>query len=142
MTDDTLRSVTLRRTEAGRFVATNARGVELPLGTAEDVFSPVELLLAAMAGCTALDVDTLTARRAEAESFEVEARGHKIKDEGGNRLTDLEVIFRVRFPEGDTGDHAREMLPDLVKRSHDRWCTVSRTVELGTQVTARVEQVE
>ena len=67
----------------------------------------MELLLAGLAGCTALDVDTLTARRAEAESFEVEARGHKIKDEGGDRMTDLEVIFRVRFPAGETGDHAR-----------------------------------
>lgn len=139
MSDDTLRTVTLRRTESGRFVATNQRGVELPLGTGEDVFTPVELLLAGIAGCTGLDVDTLTSRREEAESFEIEARAHKIKDEGGNRLTDIEVIFRVRFPEGDTGDHAREMLPDLVKRSHDRWCTVSRTVELGTQVTTRIE---
>ena len=142
MSDDSLRSVTLRRTEPGRFIATNQHGVELPLGTGEDVFTPVELLLAGLAGCTALDVDTLTARRAEAESFDVEARGHKIKDEGGNRMTDLEVIFRVRFPAGETGDHARELLPDLVKRSHDRWCTVSRTIELGTQVTARVEPVE
>jgi putative redox protein len=139
MSDDTLRTVTLRRTKSGRFVAINQRGVELPLGTGEDVFTPVELLLAGIAGCTGLDVDTLTSRRAEAESFEIEARAHKIKDEGGNRLTDIEVIFRVRFPEGDTGDHAREMLPDLVKRSHDRWCTVSRTVELGTQVTTRIE---
>jgi len=45
----------------------------------------------------------------------------------------------VRFPEGDGGDAAREMLPKLVKRSHDEWCTVSRTVELGTKVTATVD---
>jgi hypothetical protein len=49
------------------------------------------------------------------------------------------VRFRVRFPEGDGGDAAREMLPKLVKRSHDEWCTVSRTVELGQQVSTTVE---
>ena len=42
-------------------------------------------------------------------------------------------------PEGEGGDAAREMLPKMVQRSHDEWCTVSRTVELGTTVTATVE---
>ncbi len=63
----------------------------------------------------------------------------KVKDEHGNHLQDIEVTFRVRFPEGEGGDAAREMLPKLVKRSHDEWCTVSRTVELGAEVTARIE---
>ncbi len=34
-------------------------------------FTPVELLLAAIAGCSAIDVDYLTARRAEPDAFEV-----------------------------------------------------------------------
>jgi uncharacterized OsmC-like protein len=31
------------------------------------------------------------------------------------------------------------MLPKMVQRSHDEWCTVSRTIELGATVTAKVE---
>jgi uncharacterized OsmC-like protein len=31
-------------------------------------------------------------------------------------------------------------MPDVVKKSHDRLCTVSRTVELGTPVTPHIEQ--
>ena len=40
--------VTLQRTATGRYVATNARGVQLELGSDDDVFSPVEVLLAAI----------------------------------------------------------------------------------------------
>jgi uncharacterized OsmC-like protein len=86
-----------------------------------------------------VDVDTVTTRRAEPEQFEIEVTADKVKDEHGNHLQDIEVRFRVRFPEGDGGDAAREMLPKLVKRSHDEWCTVSRTVELGQQVSTTVE---
>ena len=58
---------------------------------------------------------------------------------GGNRMEELSVTFRLKFPEGDGGDAARALLPDIVQRSHDRLCTVSRTVELGTPVAARIE---
>ncbi|MGH3679549.1 MAG: OsmC family protein [Natronosporangium sp.] len=139
MSEQTLRSVMLRRTAAGRFVATNVRGVELALGTGEDTFSPVELLLAAIAGCTAIDVDTLTSRRAEPDGFELRATGDKVRAPKGNQLENLEVVFRVRFPDGEAGDAARAVLPEVVARSHDRLCTVSRTIELGTPVTPRIE---
>ena len=101
---------------------------------------PVELLLTAIAGCTAIDVDILTSRRAEPDSFIVEADAEKVRDEKGrNLLTDITVTFRIRFPAGEGGDAARTLLPDAVQRSHERLCTVSRTVELGTAVTPRIE---
>lgn len=135
---DTLRTVSLRRTQAGQFIATNARGIELRIG-GEHNFSPVELLLAALAGCTGADVDALTSRRSEPERFEVEARGDKIRDESGNRMENLEVVFRVRFPDDDGGDAARAVLPDMVAKSHDRLCTVSRTVERPTPIKTLIE---
>ncbi|CAN7214662.1 OsmC family protein [Terrabacter sp. LjRoot27] len=134
-----LRRVTLTRDSVGRYTARNDRGGSISLSSGTDELSPVELLLAAIAGCTAVDVDTVTTRRAEPEQFEIEVTADKVKDEHGNHLEDIEVRFRVRFPEGDGGDAAREMLPKLVKRSHDEWCTVSRTVELGTKVATSVE---
>ena len=134
-----LRRVTLTRDSVGRYTARNDRGGSISLSSGTDELSPVELLLAAIAGCTAVDVDTVTTRRAEPEQFEIEVTADKVKDEHGNHLEDIEVRFRVRFPEGDGGDAAREMLPKLVRRSHDEWCTVSRTVELGTRVATSVE---
>jgi putative redox protein len=49
------------------------------------------------------------------------------------------MTFRVRFPDGEAGDRARALLPDAAKKSHDRLCTVSRTVELGTPIADRIE---
>ena len=63
--------------------------------------------------------------------------GIKVRDEQGNHIEDLEVTFRVRFPEGADGDRAREMLPRAIAQSHDRLCSVSRTVQIGTPVTMR-----
>ena len=46
----------------------------------------------------------------------------------------IEVVFDVVFPEGEAGDAARTVLPVAITKSHDRLCTVSRTVELGTPI--------
>jgi len=137
---DPHRSVTITRTSAGRYTAVNGRGGVLDFGTGDvDDFTPVELLLTAIGGCTAVDVDILTTRRAEPESFVVKVDGDKVRDEGGSRMEELSVTFRVKFPAGEGGDAARALLPDAMARSHDRLCTVSRTVELGTPVATRIE---
>ncbi len=136
MTDDTLRTVRIERTALGRYEIRNVRGGTLSLGGGEGTdFTPVELLLAAIGGCTAADVDYITSKRAEPVRFSVTVTGDKIRDaEHGNHLEHLEVTFDIGFPEGSDGDAAREALPRAVQRSHDRLCTVSRTVEIGTPV--------
>ena len=137
---DSRRSISVTRTSAGRYTAANGRGGTLDFGTGDVTdFTPVELFLAAIGGCTAVDVDIFTTRRAEPESFVVEVGGNKVRDEGGNRMEELSVTFRVKFPDGEGGDAARALMPEAVQRSHDRLCTVSRTVELGTPVDTRIE---
>jgi len=140
MSADPHRSVSITRTSAGRYTAVNGRGGTLNFGTGDvNDFTPVELFLAAIGGCTAVDVDIFTTRRSEPDSFVVEVGGDKVRDEGGNLMEDLSVTFRLAFPHGEGGDAARALLPEAVQRSHDRLCTVSRTVELGTPVTTRIE---
>ncbi|MGN6752067.1 MAG: OsmC family protein [Intrasporangium sp.] len=139
MTDQDLRRVTLTRDSLGRYTVRNGRGGSITTSSGTEELSPVELLLAGIAGCTAVDVDTVTTRRAEPDSFEIEVTADKVRDEQGNHLKDIEVTFRVRFPEGEGGDAAREILPTMVRRSHEEFCTVSRTVMLGATVTAHVE---
>ncbi len=127
-------AVRLERTSLGTYVARNPLGAEIEMGPAsKDHLSPVELLLAAIAGCSAVDVDHMTSRRAEPESFVVEATGTKVTD-GGNYLTDITVTFRLQFPAGDAGDQARQRIDVAMRRSHEVDCTVSRTVELGSPV--------
>ena len=135
------RSVTLTRTSAGKFIATNARGGTMEFGSGGDSdFTPVELLLTAIAGCSAIDVDIFTSRRSEPEEFTVVAEGDKLRDEQGNHMGPIDVTFTVRFPEGEAGDAARKVYPETVHLSHDRLCTVSRTVLLPTPVQMHVEE--
>lgn len=141
MSDDTARSVTMSRTGLGQYTVTNVRGGTIDIGMGDGAdFTPVELLLAAIGGCSAVDVDLLTSRRAEPVTFTVDVTGDKVRDAAGaNRMENLAVTFRVAFPDGDTGDAARQALPRAVQMSHDRLCTVSRTVETGTPVATTAE---
>lgn len=139
MNTDNLRTVDLTRTGASAYEATNVRGGAIRIGSGETAdFTPVELLLAAAAGCSAIDVDMLTTRLAEPTDFDVVAAGEKVRDEEGSHLASVRVEFTVRFPEGEDGDRARDRLPDAVAKSRDRLCTVSRTVALPTTVTFEI----
>ena len=136
MTDDTLRSVELTRIGPARFKATNARGGETFFGTGgvDPDFTPIELLLTAIAGCSALDVEAITHKRTSSTTFDVHAEGHKVRDAAGNHLTGIRVSFDIAFPEGPDGDAARERVQSAIEMSRDRLCTVSRTVQLGEDV--------
>lgn len=127
--------ISLHRLATGVYEARNARGGSIMLSTGGSAdFTPTELLLTAIAGCAAIDIDLITGRRAEPEEFSAVSGGTVTKGEGGNILNDIEVTYTVRFPEGEAGDRAREMLPVATQQSHDRLCTVGRTVERGTPV--------
>lgn len=95
------RSTTLTRRALGAYTATNARGGTVAVGGGEDEFTAVELLLAGIAACTAVDVDHLTSRRAEPDDFEIRVDAQKVADEQGNHLQDVVVTFRIRYPEGE-----------------------------------------
>jgi uncharacterized OsmC-like protein len=133
------RSVEITRLSLGEYEAVNPRGgrIRFASGSREE-FTPIELLLAAIAGCSAADVDYITVKRSEPVTFDVHVRGDKVRDDTGNRLEDIRITLDVRFPEGEAGDAAREILPSAVQRSHDRLCTVTRTVEIGTPVSVEV----
>ena len=133
MADDTRRSVQIERVGLGTFRATNAKGASITVGGEGDL-TAVELLLAALAACSGADVDHITSKRAEPTRFRAVASGDKIRDEKGNRLINLTLTFEVEFPEGAEGDEARAALPRAIEKSHNRLCTVSRTVETGTPI--------
>jgi uncharacterized OsmC-like protein len=129
------REVRIERIGQHRYKATNRRGGVVTLGSGADPdFTPVELLLAAIAGCSAVDVDMITGKRVAPEVFRVLSEGLKVRDEDGNRLADLKVTFEVTFPDGEDGDRARAMIPRAIGQSRDRLCSVGRTVKLGTPV--------
>ncbi|WP_026819912.1 OsmC family protein [Arthrobacter castelli] len=132
--DPSLRSVELSRLATGHYRARNADGAELEFGQGEGLLSPVELMLAAIAGCSSIDVDTATSRSAEPTEFQVGATAHKVTEDGANRMDDINLSFNLAFGDDDGGRKAASMVQRLVELSHDKYCTVSRTVERGTAV--------
>ena len=142
MSGNSHRAVTLSRLSRLHFQATNSRGGTLSFGDSKaGEFSPIELLLVAIAGCTAMDVDAITVKRSEPSRFQLNCSGQYTKDRHGNRLTGIEVDFDVEFPDTEGGVAAADVLEIAIRRSHDRLCTVTRTVELPTPVGARLHGV-
>ena len=139
-TDETLRSVELTRLEQGRYRVTNARGGTLELGQ-----GTTSSCSARSSCCSprspAAPRSTSTSSPPSAPSrprFDVRMSGDKVRDELGNRLVDLLLELDVEFPDDEAGQAAHDVLPRAVRQSHDRLCTVSRTVEIGTPVKVRV----
>ena len=137
MSEGNDRRVDIERLEKGVYEAVNPRGGRLRFGTDQGTdFTPVELLLAAIAGCTAIDVDFITSKRGEPERFTATVTAVKVRDETGNRLEDIALELDLAFADDEGGTAAREIAPSALQRSHERLCTVSRTVERGTSVRA------
>ncbi len=114
----------------GSMSALNTRGGELPIGTGWEgsTFNPIEMLLAAIGGCAAIDFTTVLARRGHPlAGLDIEVRGRRASDE---RLEAVEV--RYALPEGSDVDEedievARRLTADVL-------CTVSRTVQHSSPV--------
>ena len=129
------RTVSLTRDSLGVYTATNVEGATLQFGRGEGLLSPVELLLASVAGCSSIDVDHMTTRRSEPDRFDVTATADAVHDdEQGNILENIKVLFDLAFPDGEDGDKARARIASALAISHDKECTVSRTIEAPTSV--------
>lgn len=131
--------VNLKRVSPVHYEVTNGRGVSVSVGHGEDVFSPVELLLAAIGACSSIDVDMVTTRRADPDQFDVSIAGDVEKGPQGNRVKDVDLNFSLRFPDTDEGRTAQSLVARLVKLSHDKDCTVGRTVMLPTVLNSAVD---
>ena len=124
-------SVRVERTETG-FVAVNERGARLELGggDAEGVFSPVELLLAALGGCELVTVEPLTAKRGHRLTrLAVVVDGEKAAETKLSRVT---ITYDVELPEGDAV--ADEVFRAVAQRVHAGYCTVGKALKEVTPV--------
>ena len=126
------RSVSLTRLEHGSYLATNERGGTLRFGGGGESpdFTPVELFLTAMAGCSAIDVDFITSRIAEPVRFDVTSEGEKMRDGVENHLGDIDPAYRRRFQ-----FHLELETPPQKVRVRDRRC---RPGCAGSQAAARL----
>src|SRR5699024_4559175 len=133
MSEDT-RSIELTRIAENHYRATAPSGASIEFGRGEGLMTPVELLLAAVAGCSSIDVDTVTSRHPEPTRFRVSATADKIVEAGAARADDVHLDLDLAFPAAADGRRPDARPDRRVGRSPDRYCTVSRAVEQPTNV--------
>ncbi|HEX2314934.1 MAG TPA: OsmC family protein [Thermomonospora sp.] len=124
-------TVRVERTEDG-FTAVNDRGARVAVGGADEegVFTPVELLLAALGGCELVTVEPLTAQRGHRlVRLAATVQADKIAT---STLGTVTITYDVELPEGD--DKAAEVFAAVARRVHERYCTVGRALKEPTPV--------
>lgn len=124
-------NVSVERTDDGGFRATNARGAEVRIGGGDEdgVFTPVELLLAAVGGCNIVTVEPLTAQRGQRLiRLAMTVESEKVEP---NLLGPVTVTYDVELPSSEKAD---EVYRAVATRVHEKYCTVSRTLQEGTEV--------
>ncbi|GAA4640056.1 OsmC family protein [Actinoallomurus vinaceus] len=123
-------SVRVERTDDGGFVARNDRGAEVAFGDAgqDGVFTPVELLLAALGGCEIVTVEPLTAKRGHRlVKLAATVAAEKVAP---TKLGTITVTYDVELPEGD--EKAAQVFADVAHRVHENHCTVGRALREET----------
>ncbi|GAA3888204.1 OsmC family protein [Saccharothrix violaceirubra] len=118
-------NVEVQRVGEHEFEATNGRGARVRIGRrdAADAFSPVELLLAAAAGCAVITAESLVTRRVDGG---ISARADDVRPGGSGDLTSVPVTLDYDVSVLD--DEQRQALAAAVHRAVEKLCTVSRAL--------------
>lgn len=125
-------SIEVERTGSHEFVARNGRGAEVRIGRVgqEGSFSPVELLLAAAAGCVAVTGEELVLRRAG--EIPIRATAADVRPPGAHQLDGVDVALDVDLSGLDAD--ARAEVRAVVARAVEALCTVTRTLKQSSEV--------
>lgn len=139
MSDEPETAVRLERTGTSSYVARNSRGGEVHIrpGDVGDGFTPVELLLAAVGGCSAQVTDRMVSRRISADR-PVGLRVERIRTpDEDRRVSAVRVTYDVDLDLIADPDE-RERFAAAMVRAIESYCTVSRSLEQGTPVSVDV----
>jgi putative redox protein len=90
---------------------------------------PTELMLLALAGCTAMDVISILKKKKQAvESLSVEVHGDRVETHP-KRFTRIELVFVVRGEDLDPKALAR-----AIELSYDKYCSVRATLNGNPEI--------
>lgn len=119
--------VSLRHEAGMRFVGRTGSGHDVVIDNSSGDTGPrpTEVLLAAIAGCTAMDViDIMAKKRQVMTAYSVEVSGTQ-REKAPNVFTDITVVHIV------DGDVDAEAVRRSVELSATKYCTVSAQVSAG-----------
>ena len=96
--------------------------------------SPMELIMAGLAGCTGADViDILRKKRQDVTKFEIRVHGDRC-EEHPRVYTEVEIVFIVTGHKIDP-----EAVRRAVELSENKYCSVSAMLRQTAQLTCRYE---
>lgn len=134
-----------RLNDAVHMEATNEDGVKLhmdgieTLGGIKAGFRPMEMLLAAIGGCAAIDVVMiLTKQRQNPDGLEVEVSGDRVSVEGAHHseFKTIHIHFQL------TGTHLDEAkVTRAIELSMTKYCSVAKALEHNSEITTSFEIV-
>ncbi len=130
------KKVVLHRLGGHRFVGINEQGDKVMVDGDQPStgMRPMELLLAALAGCTAYDVvDIMEKKRQPLSRYRVEAVGERA-EEHPKRYTRIVVTHYGSGP-----NVTQEALERAVELSHTKYCSVSATLNAHIETRVVVE---
>ncbi len=100
------------------------------IGGEESAFRPMQLLLAALGGCSTIDiVMILKKQRQKIDALEVEIEADRIKVGEASIFKNIHLIFKAK------GVIKPEKLEQAIKLSLDKYCSVAKTLEPTATIT-------
>jgi putative redox protein len=124
--------------DSDRFIgqSSSRHALVVDAGKEKTANSPMELVLIALAGCTASDVvGILRKKREPFTGLEVHARGERATDYP-TVYTEIHVTYRVR------GHVSPKAMEDAVRLSTEKYCSVSAMLAKATKITHTIEYAE
>ncbi len=99
--------------------------------------TPMQALLAALGGCTAMDVISILRKKRQAVTgYEVEVAGERRTDQHPKVYTRIEIVHRVRGR-----DISPAAVAEAVHLSDTKYCSVHAMLGQGVPITSRFEVV-
>lgn len=94
---------------------------------------PMQLLLAAVGGCSAIDVILILKKQKQViESFEIEVEGEREKIQDYSLFRDIVLHFKLK------GKVDYDKAERAIKLSMEKYCSVSKTLEPTAKITYKL----
>ena len=102
-------------------------------GGNESAFRPMQLLLSAIGGCSAIDIILILKKQKQIiDDFEIEVEGHREKIEDYSLFKTISLHFKIK------GKVDKEKADRAVQLSIEKYCSVAKTLEPTATITYKV----
>jgi putative redox protein len=131
-----------RLNDAFHFEASNENGNKVQIDASPDIggtnqgMRPMQMLLAAMGGCSAIDVvNILKKQKQDLQDIKVTVTGEREKDVTPSLFTEVHAHYKL------FGSIDRDKVQKAVSLAVEKYCSVAKTLEAKARITYSFEIV-